>query len=48
MSRERMEDIRKRFGVADQEKPEDKPMSAEDAAALLEAVDAMIASAFTL
>lgn len=48
MSRERMEDIRKRFGVANQEKPKDKPMSAEDAAALLEAVDAMIASAFTL
>lgn len=48
MSRERMEDIRRRFGVANQEKPEDKPMSAEDAAALLAEADAMIAAAFTL
>lgn len=46
MSRAQMEDIRRRFHVANREKPEDKPMAAEDAAALLCEADAMIAAAF--
>lgn len=48
MSRERMDEILTRFGLARRTKPDDKPMAAQDAAALLEEVDAMIASAFTL
>lgn len=48
MSRERMEDIRRRFGVTGREKPKDKPMAAKDAAALLAEADAMIAAAFHL
>lgn len=48
MSRERMDEIRTRFGLARRAKSENTPMAAQDAAALLEEVDAMIASAFTL